>query len=341
MNITTSLIVLIAVFLFSCNYTESQQNANKKFIKVNFQGEAQGTYYSITYFDEQGRNLQSSIDSLLKAFDLSASNYNPNSVICKINRNEDIKPDSIFLGNFLLAQRVSQESDGMFDITVRPLVELWGFGLKNREHVTDKQIQEILPHIGYQKVRYEDGKIIKEDTAIKLDFNAIAQGYSVDVVGKFLQSKGITHYLVDIGGEVYANSTKPDGNKWSVGIEQPKDNADYGDGLNAVLEISNIAMATSGNYRKFYVENGIRYSHTINPKTGYPVKDSLLSATILASTTGEADAYATVMMVLGLEGAKDFLAKHPELEAYLIYSDCKGNYQIFETKGIKSFVKEQ
>ena len=339
MKIGTGFIFLLIIALFACKNATNKTNIPKELVKIQFQGEAQGTYYAITYFDSLGRNLQAQIDSLLKAFDLSASNYNPNSIICKVNRNEEVVLDSIFIGNFLLAQRVSEETDGLFDITVRPLVELWGFGLKNREHVKNEQVKKLLPIIDYRKIRLEENKIIKVDTAIKLDFNAIAQGYSVDVVAAFIESFGIQRYLVDIGGEVYAKNYKPDGQKWTVGVEKPSDNAEYGQELMTSIELENRAMATSGNYRKFYIENGIRYSHTINPKTGFPVNHSLLSATILAKTTGEADAYATAMMVMGLDAAKVFLAKHPELDAYLIYGDKSGNFATYETPGMKGIVK--
>jgi thiamine biosynthesis lipoprotein len=234
---------------------------------------------------------------------------------------------------FEKAMQVSEASNGAFDITVGPLVSAWGFGLSNRLQMNQSRVDSILPLIGYKKVKLIGNKILKTNPNISLDFNAIAQGYSVDVLGAFLLSRGITDFLVDIGGEVIARGSKPDGTPWNVAVELPSKSADDDRKIQAVLRLQNKAISTSGNYRKFYEENGIRYSHTIDPSTGYPVKHSLLSVSVLADDCITADAYATVLMVMGLEKGKLFLQSHPELEAYFIFSGSDGSMKTYYTKG--------
>ena len=306
---------------------------------IRIRGVAQGTYYNISYFDTLKRNLQGQIDSLLKAYDLSASNYVDSSIISKVNANIAVKIDDIFRGNFLLSQEVAKATKGDFDITVRPLVELWGFGKKEASEVSEQEVDSILKFTGYQKVQLLNNRIYKDDPRVQLDFNAIAQGYSVDVMADYLKSLGIGNFLVDIGGEVYASGTKPGNLYWQVGIERPKDNEAYGESLSAIVSLRDKGMATSGNYRKFYVKNGIRYSHTIDPHTGRPAKRKILSATIIAKDAAHADAYATACMVMGIEKSKIFLKAHPEMDAFLIYSDDKGNYKNFYTQGLRKFLE--
>ncbi len=331
------LIILIIAFAFSSCQLVNNDVEYKKIVKT---GEAQGSYYAITYYDSLNRDFGFQIDSLLKAFDQSCSNYQAESIISKVNRNEQVILDSLFMGNFIMAEMVSRETYGDFDITVRPLVELWGFGLKNQQSVSKEQVDSILKFVGYKNIRLEDSIIIKTDSRISLDYNAIAQGYSVDVMSKFLESKGIKYYLVDIGGELFARKTKIGGEPWKVGIERPTDSAEYGENLSAIIRIKDKGMATSGNYRKFYIKDGIKYAHTINPHTGYPVQHSLLSATVIAPNAGLADAYATAFMVMGVDKAKLVLARHPELEVYLIYADKGGIYKAFVSPGLNDMLEE-
>ena len=322
--------LILSVFLFnSCTQPIPQYS------KIDIKGEAQGTYYSISYFDKENRNLQSQIDSVLSLFDLSASNYLHESIISKVNRNERVVLDEIFKGNFRLAMQVSQQTDGDFDITVRPLVEAWGFGKRKPKDMDSASVDSIMQFIGYTKVQLVDGKVVKSNPHIQLDFDALAQGYSVDVVSNFLKQCGIKYYMVDIGGEVYASKSKPDGSPWKIGIEFPKENASYGEDLAAIIPLRALGMATSGNYRKFYIKDGVKYAHTINPHTGFPIARSLLSATVIAPTAAEADAYATSFMVMGMEKSKLFLSNNSEIQAYLIFSDSIGQYQYFATDSIK------
>lgn len=311
----------------------------KKAELVKFSGKAQGTTYSISYYEKSGINYQTEIDSLLSSFDRTASIYDSMSIIEKINHNIDVEINDDFRNIFNTSIRISAETDGAFDITVGPLVNAFGFGAKKGESIDSALIDSLRQFVGYKMVSIKGNKLLKQKPGIIIDFNAIAQGYSVDMVSKFLESKGIDRYLVEIGGEVYAKGKKDEGKYWMVGIEKPIDN-NTDRVLKAKAKLENKALATSGNYRKFYIKNGIRYSHTIDPKTGYPVKHSMLSASVFAGNCNDADAYATSFMVMGLEKAKIFLSKHSELEAYLIYSDEKGNIKTYETDGLKDIVEE-
>jgi len=305
-------------------------------------GEAQGTYYSVIYYDDQQRDFQYEIDSILKDFDLSLSLWVPNSIISMLNRNDSmVLPDKYFIENFEIAREVANKTNGAFDPTVGSLVRAWGFGFDATKHVDDKIIDSILQFTGYQKIRIMDRKLIKDDIRTTVDFNAIAQGYSVDLLGSFLEEQGIMNYLVDIGGEVKARGSKPDGTEWKVGIEKPTENKNDQRDLTAVITLNDKSIATSGNYRKFYEEEGTKYSHSINPKTGYPVQHSLLSVSVMAESTAIADAYATAFMVMGLEDAKSYIANDSSLEAFFIYADEQGNYQTYASEGFISYIKEE
>ena len=325
----TLTLVLLSTILF----------AQKEPIKI--EGEAQGTTYHITYYDVAARDFKPEIVQILKDFDLSVSTYIPNSIISRINSNQkNVLVDKYFTACFKKAKEVWKNTDGAFDPTVYPLVNAWGFGPGKKEKIEQKKIDSILKFVGFDLIELKGKHVIKKEARVQLDFNAFAQGYSVDVVSAFLNSKKITSYIVEIGGEVYAKGKKPDGSHWTVGIEKPIDNKETANDLKALVKLENLAIATSGNYRRFIIENGVKYSHHIDPKTGYPTKNNLLSASIFAKECISSDANATGVLVLGLEKAKIFLASHPELQAYLIYSDEKGNYQVYETSGIKSILKE-
>lgn len=327
------LLIILLVFTVGCKALPEEP--------VRLMGEAQGTYYSIVYFDAQSRDFQFEIDSILEAFDQSVSLWVPNSILSQVNNNiPEVELDAYFIDNFNLAKEVSAKTDGNFDLTVGSLVRAWGFGFDGKKQVDDQIIDSILQFTGYSKVRLDHNRVVKDDDRTTFDFNAIAQGYSVDLIGLYLEDKGIDNYLVDIGGEVFAKGMKPAGKKWKIGIEKPSDNQDDSRSLKAVVEIEDKAVATSGNYRKFYEENGVRYSHTINPKTGYPVKHSLLSASVMADNAAIADAYATAFMVMGLEGAKAFLAENKGLEVFFIYSEANGEYATYSTPGFQQYITQ-
>jgi FAD:protein FMN transferase len=307
---------------------------------VKYGGEAQGTYYSITYYDTDARNFQVSTDSILTQFDRCASIYMDNSIISRVNDNDpDVQLDSNFIKIFNLAQKVSEQTDGAFDCTVGPLVKAWGFGTKENKDLKPPKIDTLLQFIGYKKVKIENNKIVKESPQIMIDFNAIAQGYSVDIIAHFLESKGIENYLVDVGGEVLGKGNKADGSLWIVGIEKPAADSEAEPVVQTNVQLKNKALCTSGNYRKYRMINGKKYSHEIDPKTGFPVTHNLLSVSVIASDCGTADAFATAFMVMGLEKSKAFLSKHSELEAYFIYADEKGELKTDQTANFKQFIK--
>lgn len=310
---------------------------------VKFQGKTQGTYYMVSYFDEKGRSFQDEVDALLADFDQAASMWEKESIISRVNRNEEeVTLNALFTELFDMSKQVYEKSGGAFDPTVGPLVNAWGFGFTDRMKVDQAVIDSLLPLVGFDQVFLENGKVIKSDPRVQFDFNAIAQGYSVDLVGKFLEGKGITSYLVDIGGEVLGKGKKPDGSPWKVGIEKPQDNAAYGEGLKAIIELNDRALATSGNYRRFYEEDGVRYSHTIDPNTGYPVQHSILSVSVLAVDCATADAWATAFLVSGLEKSIEILGRDKDLDAYFIYSgSTTGDLKTYFTEGFKSILVEE
>ena len=237
---------------------------------------------------------------------------------------------------------ISETTDGSFDITVAPLVNAWGFGFTESINPSQEKIDSLLQIVGWQKIQLSnENKIIKQDPRIMLDCSAIAKGYAVDVIAQLLKRKGIKNYMVDIGGEVDVAGVNPSGALWHIGISKPDDDPESRkQDLQTILAVTDIGIATSGNYRNFYYKDGVRYAHTIDPKTGHPVQHSILSSTVLAKDCMTADAYATSFMVMGLERAKVLVEQHSELEAYFIYSDEQGNYQTYMTKGMKKYVTE-
>ena len=298
-----------------------------------------GTMYNITYQSPQ--NLRAEIDAELKRFDGSLSPFNDTATITRINRNEDIVPDSLFTNVFNRSMEISRETNGAFDITVAPLVNVWGFGFKQGNFPTEQQVDSLLQLTGYQKVSLSaDGKIQKTDPRIMITCSAIAKGYAVDIIAQRLRKKGIDNFMVDIGGEVVVEGTNPQQAPWRIGINKPVDDSlAVNQELQTILKISNAGIATSGNYRNFYYKDGKKYAHTIDPRTGYPVQHNILSATVIARDCMSADAYATAFMVMGLEEAVKITEANPDLDAYLIYCDDSGKLQTFQTEGIKKYIQ--
>lgn len=296
------------------------------------EGSVFGTFYHITY--NGATDLQPAIDSTLAAVDASLSPFNPHSTITALNENTSARTDEHFRRVFTLAQRISTATNGAFDITVAPLVNAWGFGFKNEAQLSDTLIDRLRESVGYDKVRLEADTIVKQRATVQMDCSAIAKGYGVDAVARMFVERHITDFMVEVGGEVRVSGTNPDGRPWSVGISTPQDDpTGSNNALQDVVQITNIAMATSGNYRNFYEREGKRYAHTIDPRTGRPVQHTLLSATVIADDCATADAYATAFMVMGLEKARTFLTTHPELKAYFIYATDKGN-ATWHTEGL-------
>lgn len=298
-----------------------------------------GTVYHVTY--QNSDNLNDQIVAELNKVDSSLSMFNKQSVITKVNDNQDIEVDQMFGDVFTLARTVSADTDGAFDITVAPLVNAWGFGFKSGNMPSRHTIDSLRTFVGYKRVELHDSRIVKADPRVMLDCSAIAKGYGCDVVAELLRRKGIDNFMVEIGGEVVTSGISEKRVPWKIGVTKPSDDSlSVNNELQTVLNITDKAMATSGNYRNFYYKNGKKYAHTIDPATGYPVQHSLLSATVISDRCAKADAYATAFMVMGLEKAKKVLDRHRDLMAYLIYSDHKGEYKVWFSPSLRDKIIE-
>lgn len=296
-----------------------------------------GTYYNICYKSKE--NLQHKIDSTLKSVDNSLSPFNKRSVITAINENRDTIVDAQFSEVFALAQEISNTTDGAFDITVAPLVNAWGFGFKQGISVDSITVDSLLQYVGYKSVELTDNKVIKQHPQTMLDCSAIAKGYGCDRVARMLESYGVKDYMVEIGGEVVSKGKNNKSKQWSIGISKPTDDKSGTiNELQEILHISGKSVATSGNYRNYRYEDGRKLSHTIDPRTGYPVAHTLLSATVIANDCATADAYATAFMVIGIEKAIE-ICKQKEIDAYFIYSTPEGGISTRETDGMKMYHK--
>ena len=287
-----------------------------------------GTIYNITYQSDD--DLQTEIEGELKKVDKSLSTFNKTSTISKINQGKDVKVDDMFAEVFTLGENIAKETDGAFDMTVAPMVNIWGFGFKTGKEPSKAVVDSLRNIVGYQKIKMEKKHIIKQNPNTMLDCSAIAKGFGSDVVAKFLRQKGIKNFMIEIGGEIVTYGLNEKRVPWKIGVTKPVDDSlNNQQEIQTILNITNKAMATSGNYRKYYYKNGKKYAHTIDPKTGYPVQHNILSSTVFADNCATADAYATAFMVTGLDGAKKILAKHPELMAYFIYADQNGKNAVW------------
>lgn len=296
------------------------------------------TIYHIKY--EGSEILTEKIDAEFQKFNLSLNPFNPNSIISKVNRNEAVEADDWFIEVFNKAKEVSDHSEGIFDITCAPLVNLWGFGFSKMDSVTPQMIDSIKQFVGYQKVRLDGRKVVKDDSRILLNCSAIAKGYASDIIARLLEREGIENYMVEIGGEVTMKGVNQNGKCWRIGINKPEDDST---GIkNDIEEVVQLCkkggVATSGNYRNYYVKDGKKYAHTIDPRTGYPSEQSILSATIVAEDCITADAYATAFMAMGLEKAREAAKNIPGIEYYVIYSDENGKHQIEYSTGMLQYL---
>lgn len=302
-------------------------------------GFAQGSTYHIVYNDPQGRDLRNDIEELLEDFDNSLSVYNPSSLLTRLNGNDTAAvPDKWFTECLEISRGISDDTDGAFDVTLRPLIAAYRIGTDDTPHIlSQREIDSIRAFTGYKKVRIENGQLVKDDPRLALDFNAIAQGYSSDLMGAMFDSLGIRDYMVEIGGEILCKGRNPQGKEWRVGIDRPVEgNMVPGEDLQTILTLTDRGLVTSGNYRKFaFDENGNKVTHTIDPHTLKPAVHNLLSATIIAPTSAIADGYATACMVIGLEKSKQLLERHPEMEAYLVFSQPDGSMGVYTTPNIR------
>ena len=299
-----------------------------------------GTSYSLKY--QCDSDLVKGIEQELKKVDNSLSPFNEKSIITAVNNNKDVELNEMFLSVFKKAMEISENTGGAFDITVAPLVNAGGFGFKSGSDPGKAQIDSLLNIVGYKKVTLEAGKVVKQDPRIMLDCSAIAKGFGTDVIANYLRSRGVKNFMVEIGGEIVTSGINEERLPWKTGVTKPSDDplSDKGSELMTILNVTDKAMATSGNYRNFYYKGGKKYAHTIDPKTGCPVQHSLLSATVIADDCATADAYATSFMVMGFEKARKFLEKHTELMVYFIYSDEKGNNAVWFSPSLKDKIVE-
>ena len=308
MNKITSFLLGVALLFSACTTQTSV---------TQIVGEGIGTYYKITIADKNNIT-QSQIDSVIMELSNATSIFNPNSLVSRINRNETDTLNNILKEIIEVSLQVCEETSGAFDFTVGALVNLWGFGKDPQKEVFQENVDEALETVGYKKIRIEENKIIKEHPETQLNFNAIAKGYCVDLVAAFLISKGVNNFLVDIGGELRIGGERALNKKWRVGIQKPTETKEGAIATEEIMELQNISLATSGNYRNYIEKNGKRLEHTINPYTGYPEINDLLSATVMASSCALADAYATAFMVMGKEKAEAFVAQYDGIDAYFI-----------------------
>ncbi len=325
--------ILPAILALSCTDKSSV-------VENGVRGEAQGSTYSVKFISDKEQNFQSAYDSIFSAFDQSMSTYKSNSLISKVNMGDTtIQVDPMFISVLKRANEISRETQGQFDVTVGPLVDLWGFGKKTQLEIDSAKIDSTKQYVGYKMINWNPEKV-KIPKGFRIDFNAIAQGYTVDVISEFLEKKGIDRYMVEVGGEVRTKGLNKKNEPWKIGIDKPSEEIDQADRFQVIVGLKDKALATSGNYRKFWVDQatGIKYAHTIDPISGFPARNQLLSATLIANNCMDADGYATACMVMGTEKALKFIENKPDLEAYLIYSDENGDWQVAQTSGFGSYV---
>ncbi len=308
------------------------------------EGIAFGTTYHITYNGTE--DLQKEMEAEMEKFNTSLSTYSTTSTISRFNQSGtepfDLSKDPWMLKMVQESLHFSELSNGAFDITVGPLVDLWGFGPKAKSDPTQAKIDSIKAFVGYKLLKLENNQLTKLDSRMQLDCGAIAGGYASDIIAEFLQKQGIKDYMVEIGGEVVLHGRNPDGNKWRIGINKPVDDStSTNNDIEKRLLITDKALSTSGNYRSFYVKDGKKYAHTIDPHTGYPVQHSLLSATIIANDCFTADALATACMVVGVDSAMTLIERQPNVEAFFIYNEGGTENKFKFTSGFEAFLDKQ
>ncbi|WP_289045979.1 FAD:protein FMN transferase [uncultured Olleya sp.] len=320
-----SLLAIVLLIVMGCK-------KQPELLKIS--GPVFGTSFSVQYFDLDGRDYNKQFDSLFTIINKSMSNYQADSDISKINRNEAVTVDQHFKNVFEASKQIYRETEGVLDPTIGRLVNGWNFGSEHTKTALDSaKVDSLMRYVGLNRVGIKNNKVIKSKEAF-IDFNSIAKGYGVDVIADFLESKSIKNYIVDIGGELRAKGINLKKNKgWTVGIENP--NFDGSQSYDKTIVLSNQAMATSGTYRKFKIDkNGNRYAHIINTKTGYPTKTNILGVSVITNTCMLADGYATAFQAMGLQKLDYFLAKHPELKVYVIYEGDNGE---LESKAFNNF----
>lgn len=326
-----SLFLFVCVLLPACVQGQLGVPLGESMIRLI--GEAQGTTYRVDYRDQQRRQFQKEIDSLLAEIDLSLSIYRPDSEISQFNRSMSHRFRSHhFYAVLKKSAEVFHTTKGAFDPTVLPLVEAYGFGPTKMPKGAFANVDSLLQYVGFQNIVFDSVLVVKQKSGIRLDLNSIAQGYSVDVVAGFLEKKGIKNYMVEIGGEIRTKGQKNDHQPWTIGIENPLSPQK----IQTRVTLTERAMTTAGNYRNRYEANGQLFSHIINPKTGEMEQSNILSVTVLAEDAITADGYDTAFFVMGLAAVKEFLANRKDIDVYILYSDEANRMQVFSTDRIKN-----
>ncbi len=343
-------LVVSLLSLLACKNDPTAKQATATAL-IRLQGKTMGTYYTVQYSDAKQRNFQQAIDSLLVAVNAEVSTYEPQSVISRFNQSTDTfyleKAWKHFIRNFEASQLIAEVTLNAFDPTVMPLVNFWGFGTTGRRkssEVSKSQVDSLKTLVGLDKIQIgETGQrqyLLKANPKVQLDFSALAKGYGVDEVGHFLEQAGIENYLVEIGGEDRARGEKMPGKLWRIGINEPTEDGDIYD-FQAIVELKNRSVASSGNYRNFYEVEGVKYWHTIDPVSGYPEKNTLLSASIFAADCITADALATASMVMGVDRAYKMITELPGVEGYFIYGNKEGSMSVKYTEGLSNMLVDQ
>lgn len=325
------------LFFLPLFLTLSCKKAERRYV---FDGTVQGSYYHIILYCDDTTGLRKGFDSIFDRVDATLSLWNKKSLLTCVNNNEDVELNDVFRDNFRLAKQIYEITNGALDISVGPVVQAYGFANKSRQHIEDGLLDSLSVYVGMDKLEIKDNKLKKQYPQTCLDFNAVAQGYTADRIALYLTQHGVNNFIADIGGEIYCKGNKPNGEKWSVGIEMPSKEADSERTFDTSIKISNKGVVTSGNYRKFYVENGIKYSHTIDPRTCRSVRHSLLSATVIANDAITADGLATSFMVMGLQKTKEFLSENKQYSAYLIYCDENGKMKTWYSEEFKQYLDD-
>ena len=313
-------IALLAVIAIICLLVFRRSGSQATASYQHNEGTVFGTLYHAKYLYD--RDLQAELEAELQKVDASLSMFNPQSTISKINRNETDETDEMLSKVLKLSFTIYEATDGAFDPTVAPLVNAWGFGFKSGQMPDSTQVDSLLALVGLSHIHLDGNKLTKDNPLSILDFSAIAKGYGVDRAAQVLRNHDIKNFMVEIGGEIVTEGVNEKGEPWRIGINKPDDDStSTNTELQDVIELSGKAIATSGNYRNYYIKDGRKIAHTINPKTGYPAQQDILSSTVIAPTCAEADAFATAFMVLGTKAAKRVLEKQPQLETYFITND--------------------
>ncbi len=334
----------LLLFLFSISFftsCRSDSNKNEKQVYYHDQGEIFTTGYSIKY--QHTKSLKNEIEAELDKFDHSLNPFKENSIITKVNNNELVELDSFFMNVFKKSMEISAKTGGYFDITTSPLINAWGFGFQNMDNVTPEIIDSLHEFVGYEKITIDNGEIVKTDPRVQINTSAIAKGYSCDVIADLLEQHEIENYMIEIGGEITARGVNEKGVCWIIGVDKPnEDMLIVQHDLQTVLSLCNKSLATSGNYRNFYVKDGKKYAHTIDPHTGYPSNTDILSATVIADDCMTADAYATAFVSMGMEKSIEIAKEIPGLHYYFIYeNDSDSSFAVKYSEGFEQFIAEK